>query len=173
MFAPAANVVAEGPLGEPVSLSDREYTGIGIAVNRRSRIRFTGSNEHRITRGDDIQSRGEVMKTQPSYTFTETTGRPEFSLLSGRAGSGRGTIGASKSFQRSMQPVFTPREFTLLDNYQDRVAGERAQAEPVTETPRLEGREATGRRGRRRLRGSSAQRQEGRRTRAAHAGTAF
>ena len=28
---------------------------------------------------------GSVMKTQPSYTFTETTGRPEFSLLSGRA----------------------------------------------------------------------------------------
>ncbi|MCY4399495.1 MAG: TraM recognition domain-containing protein [Gemmatimonadetes bacterium] len=61
---------------------------------------------------------GSVMKTQPSYTFTETTGRPEFSLLSGRAGGGRGTIGASKSFQRSMQPVFTPREFTLLANYQ-------------------------------------------------------
>ncbi len=61
---------------------------------------------------------GSVMKTQPSYTFTETTGRPEFSLLSGRAGGGRGTIGASKSFQRRMQPVFTPREFALLDNYQ-------------------------------------------------------
>ena len=43
---------------------------------------------------------GSVMKTQPSYTFTETTGRPEFSLLSGRAGGGRGTIGASKSFRR-------------------------------------------------------------------------
>ena len=44
---------------------------------------------------------GSVMKTQPSYTFTETTGRPEFSLLSGRAGGGRGTIGASKSFRQS------------------------------------------------------------------------
>ena len=33
---------------------------------------------------------GSVMKTQPSYTFTETTGRPEFSLLSGRAGGGEG-----------------------------------------------------------------------------------
>ena len=61
---------------------------------------------------------GSVMKTQPSYTFTETTGRPEFSLLSGRAGGGRGTIGASKSFRRSREPVFTPREFTLLANYQ-------------------------------------------------------
>ena len=61
---------------------------------------------------------GSVMKTQASYTFTETTGRPEFSLLSGRAGGGRGTIGASKSFRQSMQPVFTPREFALLANYQ-------------------------------------------------------
>jgi len=61
---------------------------------------------------------GSVMKTQASYTFTETTGRPEFSLLSGRAGGGRGTIGASKSFRRSREPVFTPREFGLLANYQ-------------------------------------------------------
>ena len=61
---------------------------------------------------------GSVMKTQPSYTFTETTGRPEFSLLSGRAGGGRGTIGASKSFRQSREPVFTPRVFALLANYQ-------------------------------------------------------
>ncbi len=61
---------------------------------------------------------GSVMKTQASHTFTETTGRPEFSLLSGRAGGGRGTIGASKSFRQSMQPVFTPREFALLANFQ-------------------------------------------------------
>ena len=61
---------------------------------------------------------GTVMKTQPSYTFTETTGRPEFSLLSGRAGGGRGTIGASKSFRQAREPVFTPRDFTLLANYQ-------------------------------------------------------
>ncbi|MDE2773476.1 MAG: TraM recognition domain-containing protein [Gemmatimonadota bacterium] len=61
---------------------------------------------------------GSVMKTLPSYTFTETTGRPEFSLLSGRAGGGRGTIGASKSFRQQREPVFTPREFTLLANYQ-------------------------------------------------------
>ncbi len=61
---------------------------------------------------------GSVMKTQASHTFTETTGRPEFSLLSGRAGGGRGTIGTSKSFRQALQPVFTPRQFTLLANYQ-------------------------------------------------------
>ena len=61
---------------------------------------------------------GAVLKTQPSYTFTETTGRPEFSLLSGRAGGGKGTIGASKSFRQQREPVFSPREFTLLANHQ-------------------------------------------------------
>ena len=61
---------------------------------------------------------GSVMKTRASYTFTETTGRPEFSLLSGRAGGGRGSIGASKSFRQQREPVFTPREFGLLANYQ-------------------------------------------------------
>ena len=61
---------------------------------------------------------GSVLKTHASYTFTETTGKPEFSLLSGRAGGGRGTIGASKSFRRQREPVFTPREFALLANYQ-------------------------------------------------------
>ncbi len=61
---------------------------------------------------------GAVLKTQPSYTLTETTGRPEFSLLSGRAGGGRGTIGASKSFRQGREPVFGPRDFSLLANYQ-------------------------------------------------------
>ena len=61
---------------------------------------------------------GSVMKTQPSYTFTETTNKPEFSLLSGRAGGGDGSIGASKSFRRQREPVFTPRQFGLLANYQ-------------------------------------------------------
>ncbi len=61
---------------------------------------------------------GSVMKTQPSYTFTETTNKPEFSLLSGRAGGGQGTIGASKSFRQQREPVFTPRQFGLLANYQ-------------------------------------------------------
>ena len=61
---------------------------------------------------------GAVMKTQASYTFTETTNKPEFSLLSGRAGGGDGQIGASKSFRQQREPVFTPRQFGLLANYQ-------------------------------------------------------
>ena len=82
----------------------------------RTRIFLSLSDESSAKIASDMC--GSVMKTQASYTFTETTGRPEFSLLSGRAGGGRGTIGASKSFRHSREPVFTPREFSLLANYQ-------------------------------------------------------
>ena len=61
---------------------------------------------------------GTVLKTQPSYTITENTAKPEVSLLSGRAGGGRGSIGASKSFRQAREPVFPPRDFALLRNYQ-------------------------------------------------------
>ena len=82
----------------------------------RTRIFLSLSDEASAKIASEIC--GSVMKTQASYTFTETTGRPEFSLLSGRAGGGRGTMGASKSFRRQREPVFTPREFALLANYQ-------------------------------------------------------
>ena len=55
---------------------------------------------------------------KPSYTFTENTSRPEVSLLSARAGGGRGSVGASKSFRQVREPVFQPRDFSLLANYQ-------------------------------------------------------
>ena len=61
---------------------------------------------------------GSVRKIVRSNTFTETTGRPEFSLLTGRAGGGKGSLGTSKSYQRTREPVFLPRAFSLLDNCQ-------------------------------------------------------
>ena len=82
----------------------------------RTRIFLSLSDEFSARTASEMC--GTVMKTQPTYTFTETTGRPEFSLLSGRAGGGKGTIGASKSFRTAREPVFTPREFSLLDNCQ-------------------------------------------------------
>ena len=82
----------------------------------RTRIFLSLSDESSAKIASDMC--GSVMKTQPSFTFTETTGRPEFSPLSGRAGGGRGSIGTSKSFRRSREPVFTPRDFQLLPNYQ-------------------------------------------------------
>ena len=82
----------------------------------RTRIFLSLSDEFSARTASEMC--GTVMKTQPSYTFTETTGRPEFSLLSGRPGGGRGTIGASKSFRTAREPVFSPRAFSLLDNCQ-------------------------------------------------------
>ena len=82
----------------------------------RTRIFLSLSDEFSARTASEMC--GSVMRTQPSYTFSETTGRPEFSLLSGRPGGGKGTIGATKSFQTVREPVFTPREFSLLDNCQ-------------------------------------------------------
>ena len=82
----------------------------------RTRIFLSLSDEFSARTASEMC--GTVMRTRPSYTLSETTGRPEFSLLSGRPGGGRGTIGASKSFRTSREPVFTPREFSLLDNCQ-------------------------------------------------------
>ncbi|MDE0083090.1 MAG: TraM recognition domain-containing protein [Gammaproteobacteria bacterium] len=61
---------------------------------------------------------GTVRKIVCSNTITETTGRPEISLLTGRAGGGNGSLGTSKSYQRIREPVFLPRAFSLLDNCQ-------------------------------------------------------
>ena len=62
---------------------------------------------------------GSVMKTQPSYTFTETTGRPGVLAALGDAPEGGGARSARASRSgRAREPVFTPRDFSLLANYQ-------------------------------------------------------
>ena len=71
-----------------------------------------------IVATQSISSLRSVLPSGEAWRITENTGRPEFSLLSGRAGGGRGTIGASKSFRQQREPVFSPREFSLLANYQ-------------------------------------------------------
>ena len=61
---------------------------------------------------------GTVRKIVPTNTFSETTGRPEVSLLTGRAGGGKGSLGTTKSYQRIREAAFLPRAFSLLDNCQ-------------------------------------------------------
>ena len=61
---------------------------------------------------------GQVAKIKGSYTISETSKRAEVSPLSGRAGGGGGSIGATKSFQERREAVFHPRDFTLLGNCQ-------------------------------------------------------
>ena len=61
---------------------------------------------------------GQVAKIKGSYTISETSKRADVSPLSGRAGGGGGSIGATKSFQERREAVFHPRDFTLLGNCQ-------------------------------------------------------
>ncbi len=61
---------------------------------------------------------GQVAKIKGSYTISETSKRSEVSPLSGRAGGGGGSIGATKSFREQREAVFHPRDFALLGNCQ-------------------------------------------------------
>ena len=61
---------------------------------------------------------GQVAKIKGSYTISETSKRAGVSPLSGRAGGGGGSMGASKSFREQREAVFHPRDFTLLSNCQ-------------------------------------------------------
>lgn len=60
---------------------------------------------------------GKVRRYSPSFSFSEQT-KPGFSLVTGRAGGGKGSVGASKSYREVREPVFHPRAFTLLENCQ-------------------------------------------------------
>ncbi len=61
---------------------------------------------------------GQVAKIKESYTISETSKRSEVSPLSGRAGGGDGSMGATKSFREQREAVFHPRDFALLGNCQ-------------------------------------------------------
>ena len=77
-----------------------------------------------LSLSDDASARiasdlcGQVAKIKGSYTISETSKRAGVSPLSGRAGGGSGSMGASKSFREQREAVFHPRDFTLLSNCQ-------------------------------------------------------
>ena len=66
----------------------------------------------------DIASKlcGQVPRMKASYTVSEQTARASASLLSGSAGGGTGSVGASKAFSERREALFHPRDFTLLGN---------------------------------------------------------
>ena len=61
---------------------------------------------------------GQVAKIKGSYTLSESAKKAEISPLSGRAGGGGGSIGATKSFREQREAIFHPRDFALLSNCQ-------------------------------------------------------
>ena len=60
---------------------------------------------------------GKVRRFSPSWSFSEQ-GKAGLSLTSARAGGARGSLGASKSYRETRDPLFHPRAFTRLDNCQ-------------------------------------------------------
>ena len=61
---------------------------------------------------------GQVAKIKSSYTINESAKSSGINLMSAQAGGGRGSVGASKSFQERREALFQPRDFALLGNCQ-------------------------------------------------------
>ncbi len=61
---------------------------------------------------------GQVAKIKSSYTINESSRQSGVNLMSATAGSGKGSVGASKSFQERREALFQPRDFALLGNCQ-------------------------------------------------------
>ena len=68
----------------------------------------------------DIASKqcGQVAKIKSSYTINESAKSSGINFMSAQAGGGRGSVGASKSFQERREALFQPRDFALLGNCQ-------------------------------------------------------
>ena len=60
----------------------------------------------------------KVARIKPSWTVTESAQQAPVSLLSGKAGGTRDSVGTSKSFREQREALFQPREFGLLPNCQ-------------------------------------------------------
>ena len=61
---------------------------------------------------------GHVAKIKSSYTINESSRQSGVNLMSATAGSGKASVGASKSFQERREALFQPRDFALLGNCQ-------------------------------------------------------
>ena len=61
---------------------------------------------------------GQVAKIKSSYTINESAKSSGINLMSAQAGGGKGSVGASKSFQERREALFQPRDFALLGNCQ-------------------------------------------------------
>ena len=61
---------------------------------------------------------GQVAKIKSSYTINESAKSSGINLMSAQAGGGKGSVGASKSFQERHEALFQPSDFALLGNCQ-------------------------------------------------------
>ena len=74
--------------------------------------------------GDDFSAKtasellGQVVRMRPSFSLSENTGRASVSLLTGKVGGGSASAGISKSYAEKREPLFHPRDLTLLGTCQ-------------------------------------------------------
>ena len=61
---------------------------------------------------------GKVDKTKVSYTVAESSNNAQVGWLSGRTSSNKGSVSASKHYQKSKEPLFEERAFLELKNAQ-------------------------------------------------------
>ena len=61
---------------------------------------------------------GTVERLKASYSFNESAARAGVSLLSGRAGGARSSVGAGRSYQPRREAMFHPADFAALDTCQ-------------------------------------------------------
>lgn len=77
-----------------------------------------------LSLSDDASARiasemcGQVERLKASYSYNESHARAGVSLFSGAPGSGKSSLGASKSYQARMEPLFRPKIFAELDTAQ-------------------------------------------------------
>ena len=61
---------------------------------------------------------GSVERLKPSYNFSENSSQAGVSLLSGKAGGARASVGAGRSYQGRREPRFHPNDFDALGTCQ-------------------------------------------------------
>ena len=77
-----------------------------------------------LSLSDDASARiasemcGQVERLKASYSYNESHARAGVSLFSGAPGSGKSSLGASKSYQARLEPLFRPKVFAELDTCQ-------------------------------------------------------
>ena len=77
-----------------------------------------------LSLSDDASARiasemcGQVERLKASWNYNESTSRAGVSLFSGAPGGGKSSMGASKSYQARMEPLFRPKAFAELDTAQ-------------------------------------------------------
>ena len=85
---------------------------------RRSAPRIFLSLSDEASGRDRLEAAGQVLKIKGTYAINETSKQSGINFLSAQAGGGRGSVGASKSFQEHREALFQPRDFALLGNCQ-------------------------------------------------------